>query len=267
VQKSPMYCPLQGTQAGLQLFVMMDNSGELSYGTQAEDIRHFILAQPPTTKIGIVYMDMQGPKIVQDLTANHALAARAVTTPLGRLANGQSPYASLSQLIDKWPPSSDRREVLMISNGEDAAFAGFGPNTQNPNVDVAIEKAQRAGVVVFTMATSNGTVRLPLDEPTDIPRTPNTLTDSGPRSAGLGKFYLGKVAEAAGGELYYYKSSAPASFAPYLADLTERLARQYRVSFLSKPGSKPSLQAVKVRCQIPHVKAMAAQRIYIPARQ
>lgn len=254
--------PLVGGRAGLELFIMMDNAREISYGTQVEDIRRFIRAQPPTTKIGVVYMDMQGPKIVQDLTADHSLAAQAVTTPLGRLANGQSPYTSLSQLIDRWPPSNDRREVLMISNGEDFTFGDSSPD--NPYLDAVIEKAQRSGIVVFTIATANAAVDLENEHPF-LPQAQNSLSNIGPRGAAIGKFYLGQLAEGTGGELYHYKSSAPVSFAPYLADLRDRLANQYLVSFLANPREKSGLQSVKVRSELPHTGVVTAEKVYIPS--
>jgi hypothetical protein len=255
--------PLMGGRAGLELFIMMDDAREISYGTQVEDIRRFIRAQPPTTKIGVAYMDMQGPKIVQDLAADHSLAAQAVTTPLGRLANGQSPYTALSQLIDRWPPSNDRREVLMISNGEDSTFGDSSPD--NPYLDAAIEKAQRSGIVVFTIATSNETVRLTENEPPFIPQAQNSLANISPSGSVVGKFYLGQLAEGTGGELYYYKSSPPVSFTPYLADLRDRLANQYLVSFLANPRNKPGLQSVKVRSELPHTEVVTADKVYIPA--
>ena len=258
--------PLQDARAGLELFIMMDRAREISYGTQVKDLAHFILAQPPTTKIGIAYMDMQGPTIVQDLTTDHSRAAQAVTTPLGSLANGRSPYTSLTQLIDKWAPSNGGREVLMISNGEDATFGDVAPDRKNPYLDAAVENAQRAGIVVFTIATGNESVRLAENEPPIIPPGKNTLPNIGPRGPALGKFYLGQIAEGTGGKSYYYKSSAPVSFAPYLEDLTQRLASQYLVRFLATSGKKPGLQSIKVRSELSHTEVVTARNVYIPAR-
>jgi hypothetical protein len=256
--------PLQGARAGLELFIMMDNAREISYGTQVEDIRRFILARPPTTKIGVAYMDMEGPKIVQNLTVDHSLAAQALTTPLARLENGQSPYTSLSQLIDKWPASNNRREVLLISNGEDATFGNSTPDQENPYLDAAIEKAQRSGIVVFAIATSNEAVHLENEHPF-IPQPQKSLASLGPGGAALGKLNLGRIAEGTGGEYYYYKSSAPISFAAYLADLTDRLASQYLVSFLSMPRKNSGLHAIKVRSELPHTEVVTAKKVYIPA--
>ena len=253
--------PLQGERAGLELFIMMDNAREISNGTQIEDIRHFILTQPATTKIGVAYMDMQGPTIAQDLTADHTLAAQAVITPLANLANGQSPYTALSQLIDKWPASNDRREVVMISTGEDATFGGSVSDKMNPYLDAVIEKAQRAGIVVFTIATGREPLHLQ-DEHQFISPTQNTLATVGPTGAVLGRIYLAQVAEGTGGELYYYRSSAPISFAPYLRDVSERLANQYLVSFLAK---KPGLESLKVKSKVPHIDVVTAKKVYVPA--
>src|SRR5580700_2629771 len=50
------WLPLQGDHAGLELFILLDDSSNVSLGSQLEDIRQFISAQPATTKVGIAYM-------------------------------------------------------------------------------------------------------------------------------------------------------------------------------------------------------------------
>lgn len=256
--------PLQGDRAVLELFILMDNTREMSYGTQVDDIRHFILAQPSTTKIGVAYMDVEGPRIAQDLTADHSLAARVLTTPLANLANGQSPYTSLSQLIDRWPASNDRREVVMISNGEDSTFGDSTPDRTNPYLDTAIEKAQRAGIVVFTIVTASESIHLE-NEHAFLPQEQRSIASIGPRGMVVGRLYLAQIAEGTGGEFYYYKSSAPLSFAPYLADVTNRLASQYLVNFMAEPRKGPGLQSIKVRSELPHTEVVTTKKVYIPA--
>jgi len=238
--------PLQGDRAGLELYIMMDDSRALSFGTQLEDIRQFILDQPPTTKIGVVYMAIGGPKIVQELTADHAAAAKAVETPLGRLANGESPYSALTDLMAKWPASSNRREVVMISDGEDATYSDFPGQRSNTHVDTAVQGAERNGIVVFTIATSHQNIES--------------------REFGSsGKYYLSELAEGTGGQFYYYDSSAPVSFRPYFHDLTQRLQGQFLVTFLAKPAKKSGMQAIKVRTELRHVELVSPDKIYLPA--
>ena len=50
------WIPLQGERAGLQLFILIDDAASTSLGSQLEDIRQFINAQPSTTAIGVAYM-------------------------------------------------------------------------------------------------------------------------------------------------------------------------------------------------------------------
>src|SRR5271167_5377 len=51
--KVTAWMPLQGDHAGLELFILLDDSSNISLGSQLEDIRQFISAQPATTKIGV----------------------------------------------------------------------------------------------------------------------------------------------------------------------------------------------------------------------
>src|ERR1700684_492806 len=47
------WLPLQEDRAGLQLFVLLDDSLDTSIGSQLEDLRQFILSQPPTTLVAV----------------------------------------------------------------------------------------------------------------------------------------------------------------------------------------------------------------------
>jgi hypothetical protein len=246
------WVPLQGERAGLELFILLDDSRDSSLGTQVEDIRRFITAQPSTTKIGVAYMQEGGTKIVQSLTEDHAKAASALHVSLGNLARTDSPYNALGDLIKKWPAGSDRRgndrrEVLMISNGVDPVNGDSGPYKYDGYVETAIEEAQRAGVVVFAIATSG--------------------EDIASDHTGVGKNYLSQIAEETGGESYHLQSGSLISFVPYLDDATQRLNRQYLLTFLAKPGKKAGMQSVKVRTDVSHMELASAEKVYVPAAQ
>jgi hypothetical protein len=244
--KVTTWVPLQGDRAGLELFVLVEDSRNTSQGTQLEDIRKFILAQPATTKIGVAYMRDGGLKIVQSLTADHALAAAALRATLSNLARSASPYDSLSELIKQWPASADRREILMISSGADAAGEDNGPDMDDGSVNAAIEKAQREGIVVFAIGTSG--------EELDLSHI------------GRGKYYLSQVAEATGGESYYRTSGPLISFVPYLDDIAQRLNRQYLLAFVAKPEKNAGMQSVKVRTDASHMEIASAERVFVPGR-
>jgi hypothetical protein len=178
---------------------------------------------------------------------DHALAAGALHTTLANLARSASPYDSLSELIKDWPASSDRREILMISSGVDAVGGDNGPgNNYDGYVNAAIEKSQRAGVVVFAIGTSS--------EQLD------------PSYVGQGKNYLSQVAEETGGESYYRTSGPLTSFVPYLDDITQRLNRQYLLAFVAKPEKNAGMQSVKVHTDASHMEIASAERVFVPAR-
>jgi hypothetical protein len=239
------WVPLQGERAGLELFILLDDSRDTSLGTQVEDIRRFIMAQSATTKIGVAYMQDGGTKIVQHLTGDHALCARALHVTLANFARSASPYDSLSELIKQWPGGKDRREILMISSGIDQANGDKGLDRIDGYVDSAIEEAQRAGVVVFAIGTSS--------------------EDIDSDHVGRGKNYLARMAEETGGESYNHESGPLISFVPYLDDVTQRLNRQYLLAFVAKPGKNAGMQSVKVRTDLSHMEIASAERVFVPA--
>jgi hypothetical protein len=239
------WLPLQGEHAGLQLFILIDDAANTSLGSQLEDIRQFINAQPATAAIGVAYMRNGTADILQNLTDDHALAAKALRLPLGDPGAAGSPYFSLVDLIKRWPESQVRREILMVSDGIDR-FGGSGPS--NPYVDSAIEDAQRAGIIIYSIYT---------------PGTGH-LGHSFWRM-NWGQNYLSQISDETGGESYYLGFGAPVSLAPYLDDLTHRLTRQYLLTFLAKPEKKAGFQQVKLRTEVPNAELVAADRVYVPA--
>ena len=111
--------PARGDNAGLQLFILIDDTCDQSVGTNFNDIRDFVNAQPATTVIGIGYMSNESVQIVQNFTADHALAAKAIRLPRDNLSSMDSPYLSLISLVKGWPEQKVRREVLMVTDGID----------------------------------------------------------------------------------------------------------------------------------------------------
>jgi hypothetical protein len=237
------WTPLQDDRAGAELFVLLDDSRNTSRGSQLEDLRKFILAQPASTKIGVAYMQMGGPQIVQALTSDHALAANSVRPSLSNLASSANPYISLSELMKNWSSGSDRREILMISNGIDYES---NDSLDDTYVDSAIAQAQRAGIVVYTISTSG-------------------REDSSSVFLNRARNQLSKLADETGGASYYQESGAAVSIAPYLRDSAEQLNHQYLLTFLAQPDKKAGMQSVKLKTEVPNAKLVAAARVYVPA--
>jgi hypothetical protein len=239
------WLPLQGERAGLELFVLLDDASSTGIGSQLEDLREFMLSQPPTTAVGVGYMRDGTVDIAQNLTNDHVLAASKLRLPLGSLGAFASVYLSISDLIKRWPESPLRREVVVVSDGIDH-FGGTGP--ANPYVDSAIEQAQRAGIIIYAIYA----------------RAVGHYGHSFWRM-NWGQNYLSQVADQTGGEAYFLGNETPISFAPYLDDITRRLNHQYLLAFLAKPGKKGELQHFKVRTEVSNVELVAPDRVYVPA--
>jgi hypothetical protein len=239
------WLPLQGDHAGLELFIMVDDSSNVSLGSQLEDIRQFMAAQPATTKIGVAYMQNGTAQVVQNLTSDHALASKALRLPLGNPGANASPYFSLGDLIKRWPENQERREVVMVTDGIDRIW-GSGPD--NGYVDSVIQQAQRAGVIVFAIYTPG------------MGHYGHSLW-----RMNWGQNYLSQLADETGGEAYYLGNGAPVSFAPYLEDITRRLGRQYLLTFLAKPEKKAGMQRIKLQTEVPNAELVSADMVYVPA--
>jgi hypothetical protein len=196
--------------------------------------------------VGIGYMRNGGVETVQPLTADHQLAAQAMRLPTGMPGISASPYQALGELIHKWPAGAAAREVLMVSSGMDPDY-GAGPD--NPYLHAAIDKAQRAGIVVYSIYYSGAG---------GAGREPGALS--------WGQNYLAQLSDETGGKLYYLGTENPVSMTPYLDDLSRRLNSQYLLTFLARPEGKPGFQKIKIGTERPHVSLAGPAQVYVPGR-
>jgi len=237
----------RGDRAGLELFILIDDNADTGVGTQLEDIRRFIDAQPSSTKIGIAYMRNGTAEIVQTLTTDRGQADKALRLPLGIGGANASPYFSLTALVKTWPASSDRREVLMVSDGIDRYY-GAG-DLSDPYVDSAIDDAGRTDIVVSAIYTPGA----------------GHFGHSYYQTY-WGQIYLSQVAEKTGGEAYYLGfPNAPVSFAPYLDEFAHRLGNQYLLSFLARPEKKAGWRKIRLMTEVHGVDLVSAGRVWVPA--
>jgi hypothetical protein len=269
----------RGDQAGLQLFILIDDTSDTSLGSQLGDLRDFINGQLPTTWIGIGYMRNTAVNIVQNFTTDHAQAAKSLRLPLGSLGASDSPYLSLMSLLKGWPENKLRRSVIMVTDGVDrlrdysspsgpmpadartpaGSRRGVPPGSDfvrdyrtmpiiSPDVDSASRMAQRYGVIV------------------------NSIYTRGVGHAGRNYFELNngqnamaKLADETGGESFYLGLQNPVSFKPYLDRLQLILNNQYFLAFRAIPGKKDGLQRVKISTEIPKVEIVSADNVWVPA--
>ena len=239
------WMPCTGTHAALQLFILIDDSASSSLGSQLDDIRAFINAQPSTTEIAVGYMRNGTVDVVANFSSDHAGVAKQVRLPLASIGASASPYFSLDEAIKRWPGSTERREVLLLSDGIDR-FGGSDPT--NPYVESTIEHAQRAGIVVFSIYVSG-------------------VGHSGHSywSVTWGQNFLSELAERTGGEAWFQGSYTPVSLAPFLDELSHRLGQQYLLSFFPKAERKQGFERVRLRTEIPDVDLVGQENVYVGA--
>jgi hypothetical protein len=238
------FVPFQGDRAGLQLFILIDDTSRTTLGLQFDSIAKFIEEQPPTTAIAVGYMRNGTVLTVQNLTTDHALAAKSLRLPLSGVGY-TSPYLSLTDLMKKWPVSGDRREILMITSGIDA----FDGNPfSNPYLSAAAERAQRGGFIIYSIYTPGA-----------------GRAGRGFFRTNLAQTGLDILAQKTGGQTYYLGFGSPVDIAPYLRDVSFSLKHQYELTFLTKSAKKPTLEPVKVKTETPSIGVIAAEESYVGA--
>jgi hypothetical protein len=243
------WIPAQGGQAAMELFILLDDSSSENLGTQLEEIRKFIEAQPASTLVGVAYMQNGNANVVQNLTSDHAAAAKALRLPQGIAGANASPYFALSDLAKRWPDSSARHSVLMVSDGIDRYY-GTG-DLQDPYVDAAVDDCIRHNIVVSAIYEPGA----------------GHFAHSYWQSY-WGQLYLAQVADRTGGEAYYIgMTGAPVSFQPYLEDLSLRYQHQYLLAFIPKPEKKSGWRNIRIRTEVPNVDLISAGKVYVNASE
>src|SRR5215472_2447201 len=121
---------LHGDRAGLEFVVLIDDSARSSFGLQMNDLAKFIQSLPPTALVGVAYMQNGRAVFAQNLTPDHALAAKAIRLTGGVPGGNASPYFCLSDLAKHWPSEDpkNRREVLMVTDGIDRYNLRYDPD-------------------------------------------------------------------------------------------------------------------------------------------
>ena len=240
------WVPAQGEHAGLELFILIDDSASRDISLQFGDIRKFIDEQPSSAQIGVAYMQNGIARVAQNLTNDHAAADKALRLPMGVRGGNASPYFALSDLMKRWPKSDNRREVLIVSDGIDLYY-GSG-DLQDPYLSAAIEDVQKGGVQVSAIYSPG------------VGHSGHSYWQTY-----WGQMYLAELADRTGGEAYYIgMTGPPVAFAPYLKDLANRLNHQYVLTFVAKPEKKAGLRKVKIRTEVPNAELVAPDQVFVP---
>jgi hypothetical protein len=237
------WTPCQSDQAGLELFVLIDDASNTELGLQFDDLKKFMQAQPAATAIGVGYARNGIVQMAQNLTKDHAQASKALRLPQGFGASA-SPYLSVTDLIKRWPASQKCREILMVSSGID--YLQGGP--QDSYLQQAMDEAQRAAIQLYAIYAA-------------------PLGHAGHSFFRInwGQNNLAQLTEETGGEFYIQGVTPPISFGPYLGELSERFSHQYNLMFLATPAKKPGFEHIKVETEVANAELVGQDNVYVPA--
>ncbi len=236
------WTPLTGDQAALQLYIVIDDADSTNLALQFGDLKNFINSQPPRTLIGIAYLRYGAAQIVQPPTSDHIRAASALRVPLGDPGIDASPYDALRDLINKWPPSQERREMLLIMSGTDPEY--MSPDMFDPYLGQAIEAAQKAGVVISSIYYGGA----------------GHFGHSFFRVT-WGQNYLSMLDENLGGEFYWQGTANPVAFQPFLKEFSAWLGHQYLLTVGAESSGKPGLEPVRVTTAVKGVSLVTASKV------
>lgn len=196
--------PAQVDNASLSLFILIDDTLDPRIGTNLNDLRDFINAQPASTQVGIGYRSNATFQVAQNFSADHGLVSKSLRLPRGRLSAMDSPYLSPISLVKSWPQEKVRREVLILSDGIDHLQGNRSIRVStmpgiSVNADSASATCQRYGVIVYSIYAV-GAGRLGRNA----------------WEAQMGQSGIAKITDETGGEFFALLYQNAVSFKPYL---------------------------------------------------
>jgi hypothetical protein len=235
--------------AGLDFIVYVDDSLHYGVDQQLQQVAGFIRSLPPKAKAEVVYSTGGETQLLQPLTTDHDLAAKAVRIPAGTSSTSTGLYAGLQDFAKHWSYSDNRRVLLIISNGIDLlrgvedSYPGI-----NPDLQWAIDELHRQDFSVYTIYAGGGGRMLQ-----------NEFLVSN------GQGCLARLAAETGGEAFFFDFSSPLDFQPYLDEISNGINHQYLLTFAVVTSAKPHLSTLHVGVEVEGADVLAPDHVYVPA--
>ena len=240
------WIPEKAQSGPLDLTILLDDSIGANVSLQFKDLADFFKALPAGTRVRVAYASFGGNRIFQDFTSDYQLAAEALRLPLGSTMAGGSIYQSVADLLKKWPQDSNRRGLLVISDGIDInqGFVESEPDL-NTELQQAIDLAQSTNVPVYTI----------------FARGARSLEGNW-FLLNNGQSCLLRLSSETGGQSYFQGTYTPLSFAPYLKQFATDLLHQYVLTFQPLPAPLVGYQRLHITTEIPGVRLSAPARVF-----
>lgn len=243
--------PAAHSGAGLDLAILIDDQASQRLASNLDELRQFVRAQNSDTRVAVAYANYGAVQMERDFTSEHELAAKALRIPSAIRGTSNGTYDSVRELVKHWPNDGNRHVLLLISSGIDLTN-GVGDTNPYRNLPLsdAIESAQRANVVVYTIFAAGDTRALRNDY----------LTTNGQGS-------LERLANETGGHAFFQGLSTPVSLQPFLQEFSGMLGQQYLLTFMADANSKDEFSRLKVTSEQSGVELHAPEHVLVPRAQ
>ena len=144
-------------------------------------------------------------------------------------------------------PDADREQLRALLAAK--IIDRFRGDPASPDVTLAIERAQKAGIMIHTLYARG------------VGRASRNLFRQS-----YGQNNLAQMTDATGGESFFQGLETPISFAPFLAQLDMVLHNQYFLTFTTARSKKAKgdLRAFRVNTEQHNVDISAAREAFVP---
>ncbi|HEY9403957.1 MAG TPA: hypothetical protein VIQ24_14945 [Pyrinomonadaceae bacterium] len=211
-------------RAPLALTLLIQDDLISSIGLEIDGLATFIRRLPQGTLVQVGYLRTGSIQLRQKFTTDLERAARSLRVPIGSAsAAPYNPYVQIYDSLKRYGgvPLGTRRAVLVISDGLDLShgFSSSSP-TQSTDLDRAISEAQRRSVAIYGIYA------------------PTVASGGNMALVSNAQGSLARLTQETGGKAFFQGTGAPVSFAPFLRQLSDRLSRQFALTYLSTHAGK-----------------------------
>ncbi|MDX6269349.1 MAG: hypothetical protein QOD28_572 [Acidobacteriota bacterium] len=206
-------------RAPLALTLLIQDDVVSSIGLEISGLANFIRRLPQGSLVQVGYLRAGSLQMRQKFTIDLERAAKSLRVPVGSAsAAPYNPYVQIYDALKRYGgvPLGTRRAVLVISDGLDLS-RGFDSSSPGQSTDLerTVSEAQRRSVAIYGIYA-----------PTVGAGGNTTLVSNAQGS-------LARLAQETGGKAFFQGTGAPVSFDPFLRQLSDRLSRQFALTYLS----------------------------------
>jgi VWFA-related protein len=201
----------------LALAILVQDDLSSNFNLELKDLAEFIKRLPKGSRVMVAYLRNGNLNVRQKFTEDLEKAAKSLRIVTGSAATApNNPYEEVVDVLEKFDSLPlGRRAIMLISDGLDTSN-GFSLSTQSNDLDLAILRAQRKSVAVYSIYSSAS-------------QTENASSTVILTAQGL----LNRLSDETGGRAFFSGTSSPVSLLPFFKEVNQTLNRQFAITYLS----------------------------------